>query len=216
MTECSFTARLSKCHFRYQKLEYLGHTMGQDYFGQMHPRWKKPHSKNNIKSFLGLAGYYRCFLPAFSTIAVSLIELMWKGQPSMVQWGNICEKAFKELKNRLATHPVLYLPDFQKEFILRLMPINIWKECSCSNMVTPCTFGICKSATASCWTKQFSVRKRMSCYPLGYLKFQAYIYGRKFTFQTISHLHTLPIHRKEMGSWHTSYSFYNNTDTLRR
>ena len=68
----------------------------------------RPTSAIEIRSFLGLAGYYRKFMEGFSSISplTRLIQKM-----VMFQWSDDCEKSFAELKTRLTTTPVLTLPE---------------------------------------------------------------------------------------------------------
>ena len=62
-----------------------------------------------IRSFLGLAGYYRRFIKGFSQLALSLTKLTRKDVPFV--WNPECESSFAQLKEKLTTVPVLVLPD---------------------------------------------------------------------------------------------------------
>lgn len=68
-----------------------------------------PRNVNEIRSFLGLAGYYRRFVRNFSKIARPMTQLLKK--ESKFIWSEACEKAFQELKKRLTSAPVLALPE---------------------------------------------------------------------------------------------------------
>ena len=70
-----------------------------------------------VRSFLGLAGFYRYFVQEFSTIAAPLNELTKKGAP--FHWGPTQENAFNLLKEKLTNAPLLQLPDFGKPFELK-------------------------------------------------------------------------------------------------
>jgi hypothetical protein len=70
--------------------------------------WKRPSSVSEIRSFLGLAGYYRCFVPNFSSITKPLTKLLEKGVPLV--WTNDCEVSYQVLKNKLVNAPILALP----------------------------------------------------------------------------------------------------------
>ena len=70
--------------------------------------WEQPKNVSKIRSFLGLAGYYRRFVKHFSLIAAPLTRLTKKSV--MYEWDEKCEQSFQELKNRLITAPVLVLP----------------------------------------------------------------------------------------------------------
>lgn len=65
--------------------------------------WTRPTSPTDIKSFLGLAGYYRIFIEGLSSIPSSLTRLTQK--IAKFQWSEVCEKSFQELKKRLTTAP---------------------------------------------------------------------------------------------------------------
>ena len=76
--------------------------------------WKTPESVPEIRSFLGLAGYYRRFVPEFSKIARPMTELLKKGVRFI--WDDKCEQAFQTLRKVLTTAPVLAQPDITRPF----------------------------------------------------------------------------------------------------
>ena len=67
-----------------------------------------------MRSFLGLAGYYRRFVEGFSKLASLMRQLTRKDQP--FSWTNSCEVCFEEMKRRLTTTLVLPIPDTTKTF----------------------------------------------------------------------------------------------------
>ena len=58
---------------------------------------------------MGLAGYYRDFIPNFAAIAVALSDLTRKSQPNRVKWGEAQEKAYRTIKSYLTSEPILRL-----------------------------------------------------------------------------------------------------------
>ena len=69
-----------------------------------------------IRSFLGLAGYYMRFMEGFSKIALPLTKLTQKG--AKFEWYDECEHSFQELKNRLVTTPILTIPSGSGGFVV--------------------------------------------------------------------------------------------------
>ena len=85
--------------------------------------------KKKVRSFMGLAGYYRDFIPSFVKIAAPLSDVTRKGQPHKVEWGEAQEKAYQTIKSYLTSEPILRLPDPAKTFVTdgRLQQ---WNWCS--------------------------------------------------------------------------------------
>jgi hypothetical protein len=77
--------------------------------------WEPPKSVPALRSFLGLASYYRKFIKNFAKIAGPLTNLLKKSAVTY-DWDEACDKAFGTLKGILVKAPVLKLPDFDKEF----------------------------------------------------------------------------------------------------
>jgi hypothetical protein len=77
--------------------------------------WPVPHSVRAVRSFLGMAGYYRCFIASYNDIAAPLTKLLKKDG---FAWTADAETAFRALQCVLTTAPVLQLPDFDQDFIV--------------------------------------------------------------------------------------------------
>jgi hypothetical protein len=113
-------AKLSKCEFWLKQVTFLGHVISKGGISvdpskvQDVLSWKTPTSVSDIRSFLGLAGYYRRFIEGFSRISNPMMELLEKDK--VVKWTSACESSFQELKKRLTTAPVLVMPDMKKPF----------------------------------------------------------------------------------------------------
>ena len=78
--------------------------------------WATPKSVKDIRSFLGLTGYYRWFIEGFSKIAKALIDLLKKDKKFV--WTDKAEESFQTLKVKLTTTPVLLLLDTDKDFVV--------------------------------------------------------------------------------------------------
>uniref|UniRef100_A0A8C6LCR8 ribonuclease H n=1 Tax=Nothobranchius furzeri TaxID=105023 RepID=A0A8C6LCR8_NOTFU len=113
-----------KCHIAKTEVEYLGYVIG----GVVRPQVSKveslascllPMTKKKLRSFLGLAGWYRRFIPGFSTRSAVLSDLTRKSCPNRVVWTRESEHAFNDLKNCLCYAPVLQCPDFSLPFTVQ-------------------------------------------------------------------------------------------------
>ncbi|GKA18198.1 putative reverse transcriptase domain-containing protein, partial [Tanacetum coccineum] len=107
-------AKFSKCEFWLSRVAFLGHIVSSEGI-TMDPakveaitKWPRPTSVTEVRSFLGLAGYYRRFVDGFSRLALPLTKLMRKGEKFV--WNDEREKSFEELKQRLVSAPILTLP----------------------------------------------------------------------------------------------------------
>ncbi|GJZ05698.1 putative reverse transcriptase domain-containing protein [Tanacetum coccineum] len=115
-------AKFSKCEFWLKEVQFLGHVVNQDGIHvdpskvESVKNWKTPESPTEIRSFLGLAGYYRRFIKNFSKIAKPLTQLTQKNKAYV--WGEEQEEAFHVLKEKLCNAPVLALPDGPNDFVV--------------------------------------------------------------------------------------------------
>ena len=122
LKEKKLYAKLSKCKFWLNEVSFLGHVISGDGIA-VDPskvdavlRWETPKSVTEIRSFLGLAGYYRRFIEGFSKLALPLTKLSRKGAAFV--WDVKCEESFVELKKRLTTAPILILPNPKEPFVV--------------------------------------------------------------------------------------------------
>ena len=123
----------SKCSFFNTSVKYLGHIVSADGVSTDPEKtetirsWPTPTSEKELRSFLGLAGYYRRFVKDFSKIAKPLHNITKDNnkkkkkstsRPFLELWTEECDVAFNELKLRLTSSPILGYPDFTRSFIL--------------------------------------------------------------------------------------------------
>ena len=108
-------AKLSKCEFWLDEVKFLGHVVSRDGVSvdpskiESVLNWESPKNVFEIRSFLGLAGYYRRFVLDFSRLAAPMTRLTRKG--TRFVWDDKCEAAFGELKKRLTSAPILVVPE---------------------------------------------------------------------------------------------------------
>jgi transposase InsO family protein len=113
---------LEKCVFCTDRVSFLGYVVTPQGIEVDQAKveaiqgWPVPKTITQVRSFLGLAGFYRRFVKDFSTIAAPLNALTKKGVP--FSWGTTQENAFTMLKDKLTHAPLLQLPDFNKTFEL--------------------------------------------------------------------------------------------------
>ena len=114
--------KLSKFEFWLKEMSFLGHVISSGGIA-VDPskidavlQWETPKSATEIRSFLGLAGYYRRFIEGFSKLSLPLTQLTRKGQAYV--WDVACEESFVELKKKLTNAPVLVLPNPNESFVV--------------------------------------------------------------------------------------------------
>ncbi|GAU37338.1 hypothetical protein TSUD_395190 [Trifolium subterraneum] len=128
LKEKKLYAKLSKCEFWLKEVSFLGHIISSGGIA-VNPakvdamlQWGTPESVSEIRSFLGLAGYYRRFIKGFSKMALPLTLLTRKDQAFV--WDEKCVKSLQELKKKLTTASVLVLSDAKESFVLKVQERN--------------------------------------------------------------------------------------------
>ena len=146
-----------------------------------------PTTKKEVRSFLGLTGYYRRFMPDYAANAVPLTELTRKSAPNKVQWNNTCQDAFEKLKKLLCSQPVLWSPNFSKEFILQTDASDygigaVLSQFDAEGIDHPVAYYSGKLLPRE--QRYSTVEKECLAIKLATHAFRVYLLGRKFTIQT--------------------------------
>ncbi|WOH07597.1 hypothetical protein DCAR_0727029 [Daucus carota subsp. sativus] len=122
LRENQLYAKLSKCEFWLDHVVFLGHVISSKGI-EVDPKkieaiwnWEVPKNVTEVRSFLGMAGYYRRFVEGFSKIAGPMTKLLRKNVP--FQWTEEAQQSFDELKRRLTSAPVLTTPSGQGGFVV--------------------------------------------------------------------------------------------------
>ncbi|KAK8543626.1 hypothetical protein V6N13_076426 [Hibiscus sabdariffa] len=120
LREKQLYAKFSKCEFWLNEVIFLGHIVSAEGI-RVDPKkieaimgWKQPKNVSEVRSFLGLAGYYRRFVEGFSIIAAPLTKLLRKDVP--FSWTEAQQSSFDKLKSVLTEAPVLIQPESGKAY----------------------------------------------------------------------------------------------------
>eukprot|EP00253_Pinus_taeda_P020615 PITA_20615 len=122
LRENKLFGKLSKCSFYQSKIHYLGHIISGEGIAvdpvkiEAIMEWPAPTNVHEIRSFMGMARYYRRFVEGFSKIASPITELQRKNKKFI--WTEKCEEAFQRLKVLLTIAPILKVPDMEQEFLV--------------------------------------------------------------------------------------------------
>ena len=121
LREHKLFAKASKCEVAVEKVEFLGQQISgrgvtpQESKVKAIREWVVPKTVKEVRSFLGMASYYRQFIDKFAKLAAPLHDLMKKDVGYF--WTSRQQKAFEDLKHALTTAPVLILPDPAKPYV---------------------------------------------------------------------------------------------------
>jgi hypothetical protein len=122
LREHKLYGKLSKFSFYQSRIHYLGHVISGEGIAvdpakvEAIMEWPAPTNVTEVRSFMGLAGYYRWFVEGFSKIAGPITELQKKNKKFV--WIEKCAKAFRRLKELLTTAPIVKVPDMDVDFLV--------------------------------------------------------------------------------------------------
>lgn len=189
--------QIDKCNFLKKETEFLGHILTKD---GMKPNPDKikiiqnlglPRTEKQIKSFLGLTGYYRKFVKDYAKVAQPITKFLKKDTKINMKDPTYIE-AFEKLKTLISTHPILRYPDFERQFTLTTDASNYAIGAVLSQEGHPVCYA---SRTLNNHERNYSATdKEFLAIMWSVNYFRPYIYGRKFKIltdhQPIKYLHS--------------------------
>ncbi|WVZ69477.1 hypothetical protein U9M48_018253 [Paspalum notatum var. saurae] len=122
LSKDNWKVKLSKCTFAQQSIAYLGHVITAGHVStdpskiEAVAQWPSPKNAKELRSFLGLSGYYRKFVKHYGLLSKPLLNLLKKNVPFI--WTTETDNAFNTLKQALISAPVLALPNFDLPFCI--------------------------------------------------------------------------------------------------
>ena len=179
-----------KCEFLRKEVGYLGHIIS-DKGVKPDPskllavkEFPRPKNAKNIKQFLGLAGYYRRFIPEFSKISRPLTDLLKKDKTFV--WAEKQEIAFTKLRDALCSKPILQFPDFTRPFVITTDASGyaIGGVLSQGEIGKDLPIAYTSRLLNNAEKNYSTIEKELLAIVYCVNHFRPYIYGRKFTLVT--------------------------------
>ena len=171
-------------------------------------RFAQPRTRKQVRSFLGLCGYYKKFIPEFSTVASSLSDLTKKNMSKSVKWTSQCEKAFGQLKQALSKATVLITPDWDKPFILQTDASatglsNVLSQINADGEEHSIVFGSKKLLPRE--INHSAIEREVLAIVKGIQHFRTHLEGTSFKIETdhnpLTHLSTLKDSHGRLARW---------------
>ncbi|XP_038066604.1 uncharacterized protein LOC119736660 [Patiria miniata] len=188
--EAGLKLQPKKCHVLQRQVSYLGHIVSNEGVKtdpekvQKVQNWPVPSNLHEVRSFLGLASYYRRFVPSFAELARPLHRLTEKGNAFV--WSNECQVAFDALKLRLISSPVLAYSSATGEFILDtdasdygIGAVLSQRQDGTEKVIAYASRALTKSERNYCVT-----RKELLALVFFVKHFRPYLYGQRFKLRT--------------------------------
>jgi len=189
----NLTLRPTKCEIGLRTIKFLGHVIGihglspcRDIITKINDA-PRPETVKQLRSFLGLLGYYRRFIPNFAEIATPLTDLTTKGRPHKLEWEDAQEVSFNTLKRYVISPPVLKSPDFDKPFCLQTdasqlgIGAVLFQEAD-DGTKHPIAFASKKLLPRE--MNYSTIEKECLAIVWSIQKFQEYLYGKRFFLET--------------------------------
>ena len=196
-------------------------------------KYPKPKTPKQVKQFLGLAGYYRQFIPNFSSIVNPITQLTKKSVKFV--WNEECDKAFSQIIEMLSKQPILAYPDFKQRFYLSTDASKVGVGAVLSQMdeegrERPIYYA---SRSLNGAERNYStIERELLAIVYAVEKFRYYLLGKEFTISTdhnpLTYLNNLTLSSSRLTRWRLKLAEYdfkikykkgqlnNNADALSR
>lgn len=190
LRRANLKVNLLKCQFAVAEVTYLGHIVTSEGVKPDPSKLKavkdfpRPRNAKEVRGFLGLAGYYRRYIPYFADIAKPLTQLV--GKSATFNWGKEQEDAFSILKTALCSESVLVYPDFRDPFILATDASNVALGAVLSQIRNGEERPICYASRQLQGPElnYTATEKELLAVVWATKQFRCYLLGRKFTLVT--------------------------------
>ena len=191
LQSAGLTLKPKKCFLFQRSVKFLGHIVSEqgvscdpDKISAVQ-NCERPTNKTEARHFLGLASYYRRFIPHFATIAAPLHALT--STHTKFSWSDECEEAFNQLKTLLTTAPVLSFPNPDEgEFILDTDASNVGLGAVLSQLQQgrETVIAYASRSLSATERKYCTTNKELLAVRYFVEYFKPYLYGRKFRLRT--------------------------------
>lgn len=186
----NFKIQLDKSEFLQKRVNYLGHVLSDKGLEPNEEKIKAvkefpiPTTQKEIKSFLGLLGYYRKFIPDFANLTKPLTKCLKKN--TKVEHTSEFKESFEKSKTVLCNAPILQYPNFEKPFILTTdaSDVSIGAVLSQGNIGSDRPIAYASRTLSATETRYSTIEKELLAIVWATKYFRPYLYGRKFTIYT--------------------------------
>ena len=212
LKEANIKIKTKKCEIATEETKFLGYLVTKNGI-QIDPsrsesikKYPRPQTKKNIKEFLGLANYYRQFIPKFADIVDPLNQLT--REKVRFKWSDECELAFKTMLELLSSSPILAYPNFERQFHLTTdasvvglgAVISQFDE---NNIEHPIFYA---SRSLNSAERNYStIERELLAIVFGVDKFRYYLLGKKFKIHTdhnpLTYLNNLTLSSARLTRW---------------
>ena len=220
LKQYNLTAKPSKIATGYRSLEFLGHIVGQ---GLLKPEEKKvkkilaiptPTTKKQVRSLMGLLGFYRRYIPAFASLTAPISDLTKDPKVRTITWTPACDEALAKIKQIFSISPVLQLPRLDNIFILRTdasstgLGAVLLQEVE--SVLHPVSFASRKLLDREC--RYSTIERECLAIVWGISKFSKFLWGTQFILQTdhrpLTFLQTSRFKNSRIMRWSLSLQEY--------